>query len=359
MANILSVIVSKYQKTNTRIEQISLIFAIIAVAALFINMNNRNNNTENNTDNSLFDFACPLTEEANLVNLSTTSLKTNRQLSLINFDTEIYETGLTKNEIPVITNPDITNLASLKTCLGDDDELLIVTIDGLSRAYPKRILRFHIAVNDTIGNIPILITYSPLSNYYQVFSRLIDNEVYQFGISGLLYKNTDMLFDTLTETLWSPLNGKALVGNMIGAKLTTLPHTVTSLKNILNSQPTIQSISFKTGFIRDYNQDPFLTYAAEDKQVVGKITYYTDDLNYKTQVIGFNIDEQPYAFPTIEEIGLITKNFEINNEVFTVTFDEKQVINIEDSSGNIIDSQSMYWFVWFDLQPKTKLINLD
>lgn len=353
MANILSVIAKKYQKTNTRVEQVSLVIGIIAVGALLINFSNRNNNIQS-TDNNYPDFACELSSQSDLLTLDTSELKTNTALSLINFDTEVYETGLMKNDIPAIYNPDVVSLDTLEPCVGADDEFIVVEIAKEKRAYSKRLLRFHVAINDTINNENILITYSPLGNYFQVFKRDIKDEVYQFGISGLLYKNTDLLFDSKTESLWSVLNGKAIVGNMIGASLETIPFKMERYDKL--TKLDVNTISFKTGFIRDYNDDPFLAYSQDNKEIVSKITNFSDSLPYKTMVAGFMIDNQAYAFVIPELTD--TKKIELDDMNYNVEIENRTIKSITTDNNEVVEFKSLYWFVWYDYQPKTILLEL-
>lgn len=49
--------------------------------------------------------------------------------------------------------------AASATFLDDDDEVLGFVIDGLARAYDVRMLCYHHVVNDTIGGVPIAVTY--------------------------------------------------------------------------------------------------------------------------------------------------------------------------------------------------------
>lgn len=360
MANILKIISDKYQKTNTIVEQMSLVVAVIAIAALVINITNKNNNPiDSLTDNSSVNFACEMTNEADVIKLNKSVLLTNNALTLINFDTEVQNTGLTKNEIPAVYQPTSIKLKDLEPCLGNDDEILVVDVNGNKRAYSKRMLNFHIVINDTIDNNQILVFYSPLSNYYEVFSRELRDELYQFGVSGLLYKNTDLLFDTRTESLWSPLNGKALVGNMIGATLTEVPFYISNFGDVIRNNPEIDSISFKTGYIRDYNDDPFLAYAQDDSEIVAKIINFTDDLTNKTQVAGFLLDKQPYALPYPETREDISKSFSLEGKDFTAEFSKGLLKSLRENSGNDVNYDSMYWFVWYDYQPKTRIVEVN
>ena len=52
-----------------------------------------------------------------------------------------------------------------------------VEIDGEARAYPLRVLNWHEVVNDTLGGMPIAVTYHPLCDSAVVFDRRVGGEV--------------------------------------------------------------------------------------------------------------------------------------------------------------------------------------
>ena len=52
-----------------------------------------------------------------------------------------------------------------------------------------------------------------------MYDRDIDGKVYTFGVSGNLLKNTLVMFDYETESLWPIVYGKAVHGKLAGRKL--------------------------------------------------------------------------------------------------------------------------------------------
>ena len=65
-----------------------------------------------------------------------------------------------------------------------DDRVIGVAFGGEARAYPLRLMRWHEVVNDVVGGEPVAVTYSPLCDSVSVFSRVIDDEVIEPGVSG-------------------------------------------------------------------------------------------------------------------------------------------------------------------------------
>jgi hypothetical protein len=59
--------------------------------------------------------------------------------------------------------------------------VLAVDIDGDVRAYPVQILMWHEIVNDTVGGIPVAVTYCPLCNSALAYDRRIEGRTMEFG----------------------------------------------------------------------------------------------------------------------------------------------------------------------------------
>ena len=55
-------------------------------------------------------------------------------------------------------------------------------------AYPINILNFHEIVNDTIGGVPVLITYCPFCFSGVVFNRELDGQALTFGNTSALFQ---------------------------------------------------------------------------------------------------------------------------------------------------------------------------
>ena len=70
--------------------------------------------------------------------------------------------------------------------LQDDDLLLTITHNGITRAYPTRILDHHEIVNDMFGSYPVAVTYCPLCGSGLAFDRRQDGQVLEFGEPEML-----------------------------------------------------------------------------------------------------------------------------------------------------------------------------
>ena len=74
--------------------------------------------------------------------------------------------------------------------LDDDYDLVLGYESGDDAyAYPINILNFLEIVNDTIGGVPVLITYCPLCFSGVVFNRELDGQTLTFGNTSALYQS--------------------------------------------------------------------------------------------------------------------------------------------------------------------------
>ena len=71
---------------------------------------------------------------------------------------EILSGGPPKDGIPAILKPEFIQ-ASDAGYLNPDDSVIGVDIAGESKVYPIKILNWHEVVNDTIGGVPITVTF--------------------------------------------------------------------------------------------------------------------------------------------------------------------------------------------------------
>ena len=85
------------------------------------------------------------------------------------------------------------------------------------------ILNFHEIVNDTIGGVPVLITYCPLCFSGVVFSWEVDGETVTFGNTSALYQSDLVMYDHQTRSYLFQVAGEAVVGTLTGSWLKPLP----------------------------------------------------------------------------------------------------------------------------------------
>jgi hypothetical protein len=178
---------------------------------------------------------------------------------------EILFGGPPKDGIPAIDKPVFVK-ASQARSLREDDRVLAITRNRISKAYPIRIMNWHEIVNDQFGDEGIAITYCPLCGSGIAFRADVAGQTLKFGVSGLLYNSGVLLFDRQTRSLWSQILAKAVTGPMKGNNLRAIPITHTSWAVWRKLQPDTFVLTEETGFRRDYTGNPYAGYENVKRQ---------------------------------------------------------------------------------------------
>lgn len=178
---------------------------------------------------------------------------------------EILSGGPPKDGIPAINDPQFINVGD-EGGIGDREPVITLEIEGeIPRAYPIRYLTWHEIVNDKVGDIPVAVTFCPLCNSGITFDRRTSAGVLTFGVSGKL-RNSDMvMFDRETQSWWQQAIGEAIVGDMNGTELQSLPSWMESWDNFKSRNPDGIVMAQPAGFRRNYGQNPYVRYDSSQR----------------------------------------------------------------------------------------------
>ncbi len=184
---------------------------------------------------------------------------TNFDISLVDYS-EILSGGVPRDGIPTIRDPRFISIAEADALYAGSSPVMEVSLNGDARAYPLEILIWHEIVIDVVGGVPVAVTYCPLCNTAITFDRTIGGTTYDFGVSGLLRNSDLIMYDSQTESLWQQIGGVAIVGDMVGARLTVLPSTIVAWGDFKAQYPEGIVLSRETGYARRYGANPYAGY---------------------------------------------------------------------------------------------------
>jgi len=177
---------------------------------------------------------------------------------------EIMSGGPPKDGIPALDNPAFGPVAS-KAGLEDREPVIALEIAGqVPRAYPIRYLMWHEIVNDVVGDMPVSVTFCPLCNSGITFDRRTDAGVLSFGVSGKLRFSDMIMYDRETESWWQQAVGEAIVGELTGMELQTLPSWMESWAEFKARNPD-GLVMEEPDFPRDYGTNPYVRYDSADR----------------------------------------------------------------------------------------------
>ena len=188
---------------------------------------------------------------------------TNFDISLVDYR-EILSGGVPRDGIPPIRDPRFISIAEADALYAGSSPVMEVSLNGDARAYPLEILIWHEIVIDVVGGVPVAVTYCPLCNTAITFDRTIGGTTYDFGVSGLLRNSDLIMYDSQTESLWQQIGGVAIVGDMVGARLTVLPSTIVAWGDFKAQYPEGIVLSRETGYTRGYGRNPYVGYDDPD-----------------------------------------------------------------------------------------------
>ncbi|MCU0904287.1 MAG: DUF3179 domain-containing protein [Tabrizicola sp.] len=177
--------------------------------------------------------------------------------------TEILSGGPPKDGIPAVDDP--TFLPAREDTLIDDREpVLTLELGDDVRAYPIRYLMWHEIANDTVGGVPVAVTFCPLCNTAMVFDRRVADQVLDFGVSGKLRASDMVMYDRQTESWWQQALGQGIVGEMTGMQLTQLPAVMESWAQFRARHPD-GLVMAQPAFPRQYGVNPYAGYDSLDR----------------------------------------------------------------------------------------------
>lgn len=172
---------------------------------------------------------------------------------------EILSGGPPKDGIPSIDQPIFKTVAQI-TDIADREPVLSLEINGDARTYPIRVLTWHEIVNDTVGGKPVTVTYCPLCNAAIVFERTVKGKELDFGTTGLLRNSDLVMYDRQTQSWWQQFTGEAIVGNMLGTKLTLVPARLEAFSLFKARHPNGKVLVPNNPGMRSYGANPYAGY---------------------------------------------------------------------------------------------------
>lgn len=296
-----------------------------------------------------------------------------KDFSLIPKD-EILSGGPAKDGIPALTDPAV--VSADESGLNAADRVIGVEIAGEARAYPLRILNWHEIVNDTLGGQPIAVTYCPLCDSAVVFDREIGDQVREFGVSGLLYNSNVLMYDRQEdperESLWSQLMFAAVVGPAAeeGLELEMLPAQFTTWEAWSERFPDTTSLSFETGYRRNYGANPYTDYFQSSRLMFpvnppGEEAADLADLPNKEPVIIISIDGALKGYPVsrLKEAlasgaKTLVDEFQGKEITFTAVDDARETFQVTNEQGNAAPIAFSFWFKFRAAHPQAEIFNV-
>jgi len=221
---------------------------------------------------------------------------------------QIISGGPPKDGIPAIDAPQFVTVEEADGWLAPEESVVFHEIGEDARAYPVRILMFHEIVNDTVGGVPVAVTYCPLCNTAIVFGRSVDDRVLDFGTSGRLRYSNLVMYDRQTETWWQQATGEAIAGELTGHRLAMLPAPIVSWSQFRDAHPG-GTVLAEPSEGRPYGRNPYVGYDDPERApfLYRSAPATPEILPAVARVLAVEFGEEKVAYPytVLSEVGVV------------------------------------------------------
>ena len=311
----------------------------------------------------------------------------------INFD-EILWGGVKQDGIPPLRYPKMLESDDARY-LQDDDFVFGIYINGIARAYPKRILAWHEFFVDSFGETKVAGVYCTLCGTVIAYDMTHNGEFYNLGTSGFLYRSNKLMYDQETQSLWNTIQGEPVVGPLVdkNIKLKSFPVVSTTWKQWRKMHPDTEVLSLDTGYDRNYDEGvAYNSYFSTD-ELMFPVPSTDNRLKNKAEVFVLKVEgyeKDPIAisidylrkyrlyqskisnidFLVIAEHdglsraynsdGIIFKSYrkgkliDSNNEEWVVG--ENKILSPSGKSLSRLSGHNVFWFAWYNSFKQTRLI---
>ncbi|WP_298982189.1 DUF3179 domain-containing (seleno)protein [uncultured Roseibium sp.] len=259
------------------------------------------------------------------------------------------------NCIPAADNPEVIS-AQEATWLKDDDIVFGVTVNGESRAYPRRIMEVREMVNDTLGGRDLGIPYCTLCGAAQAYftDRMpegIDRPILR--TSGLLIRSNKVMYDLNTYSVFDTFLGHAVTGPLAEKNLQLDQATVVTTDwgrwKKEHPETTVLKERYALG------RDPDFRNTRDANGPIFPIGDIDPRLPVHEDIIGaLTASGKPVAFQRSKAMAALQNGEEIAFENVRLKLDAGG-IRAQDADGSDLGSHQAFWFAWSQFHPGTAL----
>ncbi len=172
-----------------------------------------------------------------------------------------------------------------------------------------------------------------------MYARQVDGRTLTFGVSGKLVRNSLVMFDRQTQSLWSHLTGDAIEGPLRGKQLQLVPYTQTSWALWRKVHPDTRLLRVGSGDLAD----PYAGYYSGSQTGIRDRKHGDDRLPAKEKVIGVRLGGavKAYAFSALARDGVV--NDELGGVPVVIVFDGRSTsgaVYRRDPGGRVLSFQA-------------------
>jgi Protein of unknown function (DUF3179) len=255
---------------------------------------------------------------------------------------EVRWGGVQQDGIPPLRQPKMIAAKDAKY-LEDSNIVFGLEVNGDARAYPKRIMAWHEMFVDDVGNVPVAGVYCTLCGSMILYKTEHNGVNHQIGTSGFLYRSNKLMYDKDTQSLWSTLWGRPVIGKLAGKdiELERMSIVTTTWGEWKKRHPNTKVLSLDTGHKRDYDEGAaYKEYFATD-ELMFSVPKLDKRLKNKDEVLGLVLSQHPDK-PLAIGVGFLSENPLYHKNVedmqFVVLTDKSGASRVYETKGTIFNN---------------------
>ena len=307
---------------------------------------------------------------------------------------EIVWGGVVQDGIPPLRYPELISAEDAKY-LDDDNIVFGMYVNGIAKAYPKRILAWHEMFIDEFDGLEIAGVYCTLCGTVIPYKTEHNDVRHELGTSGFLFRSNKVMYDRATQTLWNTIEGKPILGPLADEdiELEVYPVVTTTWGKWKAQHPDTEVLSLNTGHRRDYGEGiAYQSYFNTD-ELMFPVPLTDKRLKNKDEVLivrASEITSDPLAisinhmkkerfhkdmigdtdFVVVADHTGASRAYNSGGVDF-VSLDDQLLVDSEGNQWVVNDtylkgpedkilyqlpSHNMFWFAWFNTYPETRLV---
>lgn len=190
-----------------------------------------------------------------------------------------------------------------------------------------------------------------------MYDRQVAGQTLSFGVSGKLYRNSLIMYDRETETLWSHLLGAGVDGELAGTRLETIPAFFGEWGAWKALHPGSLALSPARSPYGDYG-DSYAGYYTSQRTGIQGIAFRDDRLEPKDLVLGVMAPAaKAYSFADVEQEGVIRDRLAGSGVeiVWNAAASNPAAFLVDSAGKTLLPSTPIFWFAWVDFFPGAPL----
>jgi len=280
---------------------------------------------------------------------------------LTGYHDNIQSGGPPPDGIPPVQDPLYHSMSEADFLMDDRDVVFIVEAENTVYIYPQRILVWHEIVNEDFDGEKVSITYCPLTGSAIGYKGSFAGIQTDFGTSGKLINSNLVMYDRETDSYFPQILGIAVEGDLKGQRLEEFPVLWSTWGNVKDTYEDMRVLSENTGFIRDYNRDPYGSYVEGsgyyyNNALVFPVMYEEEQFERKEVMIAGRVKKHPFAIPKAVLAEEKSISFTVDEYSLVANYDEDldtARIFIDDGEETFVNSYDVMWFAWYAFFPET------